>query len=275
MENFSRRRLTSAFTLIELLVVIAIIAILAAILFPVFAQAKAAAKQTVPLSNIKQVALGARMYAGDSDDTGAMTIQSCLDSGGNWIAGDPYKYVGHLQLVYPYTKNSGVFWNGLDPKPAQSAAFPERYTPVNPAVSETWGPWTSLTTIAGNAVALNGWNGSNIFPRQESQYTDPAALVIYAPIITGSTGVGAVDWNPYYETCVNDVKNKDFWLYQASVKHNNSVVSGYADGHAARQKVGTFLTGASCTSANFDKFTKTRASNRFYGWYLDGIQETP
>lgn len=57
-----------AFTLIELLVVIAIIAILAAILFPVFAQAKVAAKKTQVLSNTKQQNLGLIMYAGDYDD---------------------------------------------------------------------------------------------------------------------------------------------------------------------------------------------------------------
>jgi|GEM_PF-413558 len=56
------------FTLIELLVVIAIIAILAAILFPVFAQAKAQAKATACLSNIKQIALGGLMYSNDYDD---------------------------------------------------------------------------------------------------------------------------------------------------------------------------------------------------------------
>jgi prepilin-type N-terminal cleavage/methylation domain-containing protein len=57
-----------AFTLIELLVVIAIIAILAAILFPVFAQAKAAAKRTGCLSNARQIAMGLKMYLVDSDD---------------------------------------------------------------------------------------------------------------------------------------------------------------------------------------------------------------
>jgi prepilin-type N-terminal cleavage/methylation domain-containing protein len=57
-----------AFTLIELLVVIAIVAILAAILFPVFAQAKLAAKRTFALSNVKQIALGTLLYANDHED---------------------------------------------------------------------------------------------------------------------------------------------------------------------------------------------------------------
>lgn len=60
--------LKRAFTLIELLVVIAIIAILAAILFPVFAQAKLAAKKTASISNQKQLGLGILMYANDYDD---------------------------------------------------------------------------------------------------------------------------------------------------------------------------------------------------------------
>ena len=57
-----------AFTLIELLVVIAIIAILAAILFPVFAQAKAAAKATASISNDKQIITASLMYSSDADD---------------------------------------------------------------------------------------------------------------------------------------------------------------------------------------------------------------
>ena len=56
------------FTLIELLVVIAIIAILAAILFPVFAKAREKARQTSCLSNLKQITLGNQMYAQDYDE---------------------------------------------------------------------------------------------------------------------------------------------------------------------------------------------------------------
>jgi len=64
----SKRYASSAFTLIELLVVIAIIAILAAILFPVFAQAKEAAKKTACVSNMRQMGMAVVMYAQDHDD---------------------------------------------------------------------------------------------------------------------------------------------------------------------------------------------------------------
>jgi len=73
-----------AFTLIELLVVIAIIAILAAILFPVFAQAKQSAKKAVALSNTKQISLGLNMYMTDNDDTFpvAMANNGGINGGG-------------------------------------------------------------------------------------------------------------------------------------------------------------------------------------------------
>jgi prepilin-type N-terminal cleavage/methylation domain-containing protein len=71
-----------AFTLIELLVVIAIIAILAAILFPVFAQAKEAAKKTSALSNIKQVGTAAVVYTTDNDDR--LPFGVIRNSAGNW-----------------------------------------------------------------------------------------------------------------------------------------------------------------------------------------------
>jgi prepilin-type N-terminal cleavage/methylation domain-containing protein/prepilin-type processing-associated H-X9-DG protein len=100
-----------AFTLIELLVVIAIIAILAAILFPVFAQAKLAAKKTSDLSNVKQLALSALMYAGDSDDTlmafpyaGRWSSPS-FPNAGDFGPNRPF----WSDLLQPYVKNRAIF----------------------------------------------------------------------------------------------------------------------------------------------------------------------
>lgn len=89
-----------AFTLIELLVVIAIIAILAAILFPVFAQAKAAAKKSASLSNVKQIATAMHLYVGDYDD---MTPSTYIQFVGGGV--DVY------QTMQPYIKNMDIFFS--------------------------------------------------------------------------------------------------------------------------------------------------------------------
>lgn len=88
-----------AFTLIELLVVIAIIAVLAAILFPVFAQAKLAAKKTLALSNIKQIATAVQIYIADSDDLYPLAAHNGDPvRGWNW---DRFIPVPASQLVAP------------------------------------------------------------------------------------------------------------------------------------------------------------------------------
>ncbi|MCW3095711.1 MAG: prepilin-type N-terminal cleavage/methylation domain [Chthonomonadaceae bacterium] len=95
------------FTLIELLVVIAIIAILAAILFPVFAQARAKARQASCTSNVKQLSLGVMMYIQDYDETFPF-----------WNWGDSYgsgsRTPNHFEsfwanAIYPYVKNGQVY----------------------------------------------------------------------------------------------------------------------------------------------------------------------
>ena len=92
------------FTLIELLVVIAIIAILAAILFPVFAKAREKARQTSCLSNIKQIALSGLMYAGDYDER--LPGHGC--SWRNYTVSGPGETC-YLAKIYPYVNNMNVY----------------------------------------------------------------------------------------------------------------------------------------------------------------------
>src|SRR5450432_2193819 len=91
----------SAFTLIELLVVIAIIAILAAILFPVFAQAREKARGISCLSNLKQAGLAYAMYTQDYDETTPLQNSPVIkDASGNYLSGGYW-----FRQIKPYVKN--------------------------------------------------------------------------------------------------------------------------------------------------------------------------
>lgn len=103
----------AGFTLIELLVVIAIIAILAAMLFPVFGRARAKARQAACVSNLKQLGLAFNMYAGDYDET----LPHLGPSKCNWTYGwyqDTTNYPPYFARVYnglnPYVKNGHIWF---------------------------------------------------------------------------------------------------------------------------------------------------------------------
>src|SRR5579859_7650804 len=95
MERPCIKKRMSGFTLIELLVVIAIIAILAAILFPVFAQAREKARQTGCLSNEKQIGLGILQYVQDYDE--------------KYPQSEDEHYVQWYDMVFPYIKNGDKY----------------------------------------------------------------------------------------------------------------------------------------------------------------------
>jgi prepilin-type N-terminal cleavage/methylation domain-containing protein/prepilin-type processing-associated H-X9-DG protein len=194
------------FTLIELLVVIAIIAILAAILFPVFAKAKEAAKKTSCLSNVKQITLGFLMYSTDYDDTLApWTANACSSRPPITApASSPFD-LGYMyqSLVAPYIKNG-----------------------VNTVTGELGGLWAcpsikSTFALATNTYAYNyyGLGGTHnctggplaaaYAPFNDSQYTKPAsttavgrvaetfliadgAQLMRPPAYIDANGVGAV-----------------------------------------------------------------------------------
>lgn len=151
---------TRAFTLIELLVVIAIIAILAAILFPVFAQAKEAAKDTADLSNAKQMGLSMLMYATDYDD--ALPLSSRNNTGQGWDV-----WCGMIQ---PYTKNWGVELCTKIPAPSGVYYYWQRlqhWGVIPRAIGVTGGTatnfsWTQGTLTGGLLVNFDGAFGNGI-----------------------------------------------------------------------------------------------------------------
>lgn len=114
----------NGFTLIELLVVIAIIAILAAILFPVFAQAREKARQTACLSNMKQVALAVRMYMTDNDERLFFRATTNADSTRAHVTvarTDPsYNALQWWNALMPYIKNKDIFTCPSDSGPTLS-----------------------------------------------------------------------------------------------------------------------------------------------------------
>ena len=136
------RRSSRAFTLIELLVVIAIIAILAAILFPVFAQAREKARQTACLSNCKQIALAFQMYQQDYDGMFTWQGPHLGDDIADFMAPGAKPTWG-AELM-PYIKSPKIY---ICPS-AQPSIFDKKY------------PWGPATDLSASSYFMNGcFNG--------------------------------------------------------------------------------------------------------------------
>ena len=199
----SRKRY--GFTLIELLVVIAIIAILAAILFPVFARARAKAQQNNCLSNCKQIALSNAMYMNDYDQR-VMYWQRYSYGGpgyGGWVGPDTCSMYA---LLSPYTKNTQIF--------------------VCPAVSVT----TIGKSYHINNLALAGGTSSAPF----SGYTptkDAQMNMVYTMLCLDGDVNGGEDWATprYTDQIPDDVTGGN---YKVSERHANGANCAFYDGHA-------------------------------------------
>jgi len=182
-----------AFTLIELLVVIAIIAILAAILFPVFAQAKAAAKKTADLSNTKQIGTAVQIYLSDSDDTypSAYYYVNNLNSSGGYA-----HWSGVLQ---PYVKNLEMFVSPIDPLAGMA---PTNFVGDNRGKGVPAGQTSQNPVQDNQAPRLSYVGNAALLPRKRRDI-DPAN-VVSATAVDGVSQTILVGPLTSIPACIND-----------------------------------------------------------------------
>jgi prepilin-type N-terminal cleavage/methylation domain-containing protein/prepilin-type processing-associated H-X9-DG protein len=221
---FTRASRKSGFTLIELLVVIAIIAILAAILFPVFAKAREKARQITCLSNMKQMGLALQQYTQDYDET--LPIQTGDGVGftdGFLQAGSPNDGLHGAQptwalLLYPYVKSVAIYLcPDATPPPTPDLTF------CNPA-------HLSKTNYQYNGVLLK-----LLDPKNAGVYGGKTLAVIPAP-----SNTIMLSENKYYDSCARsrprDVFTpglyRDVQCMDYAYLHSEGGNLMYTDGHA-------------------------------------------
>ncbi len=186
-------RSREGFTLIELLVVIAIIAILAAILFPVFAKAREKARQTACASNLKQLALGALMYAQDYDE-GMLGFGAFLDDPNNLTNDWNGAYHNPFLTLQPYLKSLDVL-----KCPSDSGGYCRSYkNGTNPDTGKANG-----TSYEWNAWVMGAGLGSIVEPSRTILHFD--------------------GWIPYYDLLSSP--------YHFNSCHSDGGNMSFCDGH--------------------------------------------
>jgi prepilin-type N-terminal cleavage/methylation domain-containing protein/prepilin-type processing-associated H-X9-DG protein len=259
---------TRAFTLIELLVVIAIIAILAAILFPVFAQAKLAAKKTTDLSNLKQLAVGINMYNADYDDTDPIT--SPLTSPNFFTipvdrtpsANPGLRGCFWANAVYPYVKS----WQMYKGPESSHDNFPFGQLPA------------STSAVGGYTlnVYLNGWSATaSPSPAKTVAFwngfitEDFPGFGVESPlIVTADQGYSIQNYGSLYvfqhsgPSCVSSIGGFGFDPYYERTEKltffGNGSNMSYVDGHAKYAHFG---------SADYPYLTKSDGT--WAAWWVD------
>lgn len=230
------------FTLIELLVVVAIIALLAAILFPVFGRARENARRATCQSNLKQIGLGLIQYAQDYDEQQPLTTFG--GNGGSNAALGIYKW---MDAIYPYVKSEQVF---KCPSDAVSAATPYRYYMNASNPSFAFGSYVYNNGYADDSNGCSAkWGQLGPKGRKLAQIMAPATTIwiMEQNVQGGGNGGGnsnnvEIWWGSYQANPVlatNSAGNIFLDTGSADVpqRHLDTTPALYCDGHVKSAKL--------------------------------------
>lgn len=254
-----------AFTLIELLVVIAIIAILAAILFPVFAQAKAAAKATASLSNVKQTAIAIQIYAADYDD---YMVPDMYWGDGPVISGAT-PWTPWTWSIQPYMKSVDILQDPQAQSVTVAAGWPAdlykslyptyamNASHLSPSTGDNWlRQPVSLSGVANPAdtvmIANNGGWHEMIGTYWWGEGTSfVGEFVVESPDCSNAPGWCADNWGVgfYSESVYGPNKALGAYTGGVALRRGDQAVVNFTDGHAKSMTAGALAVG---TNWNFD-----------------------
>ena len=224
MDTSSYRR--KGFTLIELLVVIAIIAILAAILFPVFARARENARRASCQSNLKQIGLGVAQYTQDYDEK----MPNVEMSAGYWTTNGIWR-----NLVQPYLKSAQIF-------SCPSNTFDNRLPATNP-IAAHYGANVAGIAYSGAATdrGLGIFAGLNAAPISIAEIGFPSTTIAVAENMGDDGGSFNIDNTFFLNGTVNSNPNKT-GLFAGHLSTSNYL---FADGHVkALRPTATYRAGS-------------------------------
>ena len=222
-----RRR---AFTLIELLVVIAIIAILAAILFPVFAQAREAARKTQCISNMKQMGTAIAMYRQDYDETFPMAYYYLND---NSSANGYAQWSGFCQ---PYIKNWGIF---VCPSDKLKGMAPTNFVGNNMGFGVPAGQTAQVAFQDIQAPRLSYTANAAVMPRKR-RTADPAFVVGDAAVDAPADTIMVAEMTDI-PPCINDTSQASGVAFKTHRSTNGVVRSGGGTFTGESEAIGTPL----------------------------------